>query len=592
MKTLLKRKMLFAWMLLLGSVGFIACTSDTLDLENISKNLQFGTNLQLPLIKEAGLSVDDLLEKVTSNNDIVVDIDEYEGVVALFYSSPPLHYNLNGINKGFGTFEQDMQKLNIADMFTENPVMERLFKWFGEAAIPKGTSFSDTIEFTLPAFEMEMPGSQKIKYMGLNNANITIGITTKNFDIQTDSLFKVELILQTVQQNSVDTFSRSELSLAFPLKRQPSTVKTFEGESFILDCSDGGINAKLVIKIEGDGLTKITTNSELSGNIAFALATDDDGSLAADAFTVWGWFNYVFMDPSDAANKEDVFPVKVEQYKEYLTDSTKLVFANPQLQFNIKSNLGIPMVFTILELTSKTETSNEEYSITKEYNLNQAKINVTNDTIFSMNKASLDETMSANYSNMFSTDLDSLKLQYKVATKTINLDNIDEKETPLQHLSSNGEITVSAGAVLPMTLGVGTQLAYSETVEVSYTEDIEFTGSLFIQYQNTLPLEMHITLTLLDENGQKITSRQLDMEKQEMNTNEWLPLRNKLPNGSYEDLQVATKDLKATKNIQIEYTSGKLDEEVSLRKDQELLLKVGAGISGSINVNLNDTEEI
>jgi hypothetical protein len=293
-------------------------------------------------------------------------------------------------------------------------------------------------------------------------------------------------------------------------------------------------------------------------------------------------------DKENASEKSDDFPASIGDYKDYLGEETTLVFANPQLQFTIQSNLGVPLVFSIKELSSKMKNDAEERSFkNKEYILNLAEIDAKNDTIFSLNRNSFsDPEESKDYSEMFSTDLDSLKLRYTVATKAIDIDHLDQAG-PIQHLSSNSYIEIAASAVLPMTLGVGTQLAYSETVEVSYTEDIEFTGSLFIYYKNTLPLEMHITLTLLDENDEGIATWKLYMEKREVgNDDEWLQLLN-----DGKELQIDTKDLKATKNIRIEYTSGELKEEVSLRKDQKLSLKLAAGISGSINVNLNDTEE-
>ncbi|KAA6303224.1 MAG: hypothetical protein EZS26_000583 [Candidatus Ordinivivax streblomastigis] len=599
MKTLLKRKMLFAWMLLLGSVGFIACTSDTLDLENISKNLQVGENLEVPLIKEATLKMADLLDKVTINNDVAVSIGavDIDSIVALFYTGETQTFSLDSINAGFANFTQDMGNLDIGDMFKgKNPLLDWAMQTDAlDIALP--TSLAPFLSIShIPMDGFDVSDERKMQYVEFNDVKIGITIDTKNMELKTAGIFEIELQLPKAIENP--TTGKIESSdevekFTLPLAKGTQTSKIFT-RSFILDCSNNTIDANLIFKFNGgDGETKITKDSQLSGKITFAPKMEGE-ALAKDAFTVWGWFNYTFVtNDDDKDDKGDEFPANIKQYKEYISEETELIFSDPRLELKINSNLGVPLAFQLIELSNKSKDLNLNKIDSINFSLKQTEGNTPIEQIFYLDRSKLgdfgelgDKEDSLSYINLFQTGLDTLVLKYKIGTESIDLDHVIANKIPIQHLSSSGSISVTANAVLPLTLGENSIITYSETMELSFSNSIDLNGSIYIQYKNTLPLDMHLTVDLLKEKEDTETLKtwKLNMDNQNLG-------KEKIDWKRMDAVSVQTDILKKAKFIRIKYTSNPLTEETSVYRDQYISLQVSAGVNGSINVNLNDTEE-
>jgi hypothetical protein len=579
-------------MLLLGSVGFIACTSDTLDLENISKNLQVGENLEVPLIKEATLKMADLLDKVTINNDVAVSIGavDIDSIVALFYTGETQTFSLDSINAGFANFTQDMGNLDIGDMFKgKNPLLDWAMQTDAlDIALP--TSLAPFLSIShIPMDGFDVSDERKMQYVEFNDVKIGITIDTKNMELKTAGIFEIELQLPKAIENpttgKIESSDEAE-KFTLPLAKGTQTSEIFT-RSFILDCSNNTIDANLIFKFNGgDGETKITKDSQLSGKITFAPKMEGE-ALAKDAFTVWGWFNYTFVtNDDDKDDKGDEFPANIKQYKEYISEETELIFSDPRLELKINSNLGVPLVFQLIELRDKSKDSDNPIDNVN-FSLKQAEGNTSIEQIFYLNRSTLgNEKDSLSYITLFQTELDTLVLKYKIGTESIDLDHVIANKIPIQHLSSNDSISVTASAVLPLTLGPKSIITYSETMELSFSSSIDLNGSIYIQYQNTLPLGMYLTVDLLKEkeDTEPLKSWELNMDNQNLGkeTIDWKRM---------DALSVQTDILKKAKFIRIEYTSNPLTEETSVSKYQYISLQVSAGVNGSINVNLNDTEE-
>jgi hypothetical protein len=360
-----------------------------------------------------------------------------------------------------------------------------------------------------------------------------------------------------------------------------------------LDCSNNTINTKLIFKFNGgDDQTKITQNSQLESKITFAPKMEGE-ALAKDAFTVWGWFNYTFVtnDDDDKDDKGDEFPANIKQYKEYISEETELIFSDPRLKLEINSNLGVPLAFQLIELSNKSKDSNPNKIDNIDFLLQQAAGDTPSEQIFYLDRSKLgefgelgDKQDSLSYISMFQTELDTLVLKYKIGTKSIDLDHVIANKIPIQHLSSNGSISVTVSAVLPLTLGVNSIITYSETMELSFSNSIDLNGSIYIQYKNTLPLDMNLTVDLLKEkeDTEPLESWKLNMGNEQLGKEKWVQM---------DAVSVQTAVLKQAKFLRIKYTSNPLTEETSVSRDQYISLKVSAGVNGSINVNLNDTEE-
>ncbi|MDR1683596.1 MAG: hypothetical protein LBS25_09485 [Candidatus Symbiothrix sp.] len=575
MKGLLQK--CFFTMLMLAVSLLPACIDENASAD--MGNLGINTGVELPILKGTTANLGDLLKKVKSPTDEVtidymdVDVDrdgsiDYQDVVTVFYENGGKPFSLDEINADFDTLQQKMATLRIPNLdFTVNPIQELTEQEF---------EFWDIIPNSL------------IDHIEFTNVELSIVIAETDIYVATHDFCNLYLKIPILgaEDYIVETINLQDWvrDRVVPLSR---TTFTLDAKRKILL---GGV-------IISDGQT---TGGDVTFEVNIKTNLDNGGK-----FTVWGWFNYILAsDQMEATGiKDEVFPANIQQY---LSDGTTLIFNDPRCQFHIESTLGVPLEFTMKELTH-TSAGSEVIHITGDnnngytYNLAAMK-EIPMDTIFEMNKTypfnTADQTK---YESLFATNLESLALKYRVITQPLDTASLKPDQTPtfknggeapIQFLSSDSYLKVGGQATLPLILSKGSKLAYKEELvdltgsDESQTEEDGFLDQIeegeakfYLCYKNKLPLAMHTNIIFYKKDKTtEVTRFEIDITPTQ--NEEW----------AQESLEVTkdnVNDLKGAKYMTVEFWTDEIgDEPVAFTKNDSISVKFAIG--ASVTANLND----
>ena len=502
MKCLIKKK-IFVVMSILAALFTTACVDETstVDFDTAFDNLALGGEVPIPVIKEVKSTIGDALGKIESLPDELkigfIKHDEFEdSVLTAVYTHPePIYKPLEKINDDFLSFRDNMEILQIKDL---------------QFGVDNYSVFN--LDFDMK--DAMVGGSQdlrKIDHIDFTDAKVYVKLTDTNITPVTNAFLKVEFEIPTPsgQSNLKYEVNFSDWKNAGIYYLGNNEKQTFTLQVLQPDYINYN-TIKATVTAFNDG-TVVDASKYIKFEVGFETGEGD--------FVVWGWFNHVLASGVFEA-EEEILPADIQSY---LSDGTVLKFHDPRLYCDVISNVGVPLVFTMMELGYREKDQLYQTAIKKDYSYDIAGSTydasrgevpeISEEASFKIHKKTGEPFINgdeAKFLGIFNTNLDSLYLYYKVTTKKIeNIAQITPTGEKMQHISKKSNITIHPKAELPMILGAGSVIIYSDTIEANLSEEeLDFNfedipesakATLYLGYQNTLPLGLGAKAKLLKE---------------------------------------------------------------------------------------------
>jgi len=532
---------LFVAVLVLSLCGVQACKDDTINLDDLDKSVAIGGEIEMPLVKTSRFTVAELLDSLKNKNSIEgLSIDSLDDkTITLMYRMEEKNFELRKINQDFEDFQQTLENgLTVADLIEQNDIVAAFYAENGAKTL-QTTDIRDE-SYSIP-LQFDEPNLRKIKYAKLD-ATIDVSVTT-TVNIQNAGGITVLSADLTIPTISEDFLTQGTKVISTSLKSGTGTTVYTTQEQLILDCTR---NIEIDFHLRGDGATYIGSTDDLKAELKFTPNMDD--------FKIWGWFNYVLANqPLSLSLQQELAEAPIQ---EYLSDGTELSFADPRFTFDVETNLGIPLVFELYSLSTRYKGTQNPGSLGNHaFDLNRATDDhPTVDSIFYINKNV--DWMSAvekeDYGKMFSTQLDTIDLQYIVKTQTVDV-NVANPELPLQYLGSDSYVKFFPAATLPLHFNKETRIRYDEIIEQDFLDaaDVDSSydnmrGKVVFNYINTLPIPLYATVYTKETQDESELGEEYVRLRLEPNTTTLTP---------YETNNITIKDLTAAKYLRIVYDS-------------------------------------
>ena len=489
MKWLIKKKF-FIVMSIFAALFTSACVDKDadVDFDTAFKNLGVGGNLPVPIVKLAKSDIGDVVDKVNKKG--------IDGLDVYFITDQEDYLNDTVATVSFHQKETDKKSKDIN--FDFGRVMKTLgaCKWDSDLSRESNAFFLDLSQ------NMKDP-SWKIAYIDFTNVEIKVTLDLVKSTI-------VPLSDQSLLVMEIPGWAKKQSISYNELKK--TGVWKIPDATFILKVMDDNFSTYNKIKFTFDDGTPIDGK-----NLKLTVAVDTEP--ANSDFVAWGWFDLTIAGGD--WSHEDV-PADIKE-KLHVMDGTVLSFRDPRLDCDVTSFIGVPLVFTLKELSYKKKDGAPTTKISREYSFDipgaiwdkscpedpkipeQSKFQG-----FRIDKHSNYFTPQdlVTYIDMFTTELKELSIYYTVATKPMpavtNKDNI-------QHISKNSKILLDPKAELPMVLKDGSVVFYTDEVEADLSDvDVlanipeSTTATLKLKYKNTLPLNVGAKITFLDATGVEV----------------------------------------------------------------------------------------
>jgi hypothetical protein len=536
-----------------------------LDLDDLSDDIWLGGSLESPVLATSTFRVDSLLNRIDQpESQATIGVDPISEVVTLYYDGGQEEYGMNEINDDFNDFQLSMTDLTISDVFAGNEVVNWLLSAFGSVAIPQGLTQNYPIDIPLTSINDD---TRKIDHIDFKQVDITLKLNTTNLDIKNANVLKV-----TLQQFDNDGHLTTPDDLSGYLNTGTGeTTISFSNKSFVLDCNQP---LQAVFEVTGDGQTTIFPNSTISAELSFQ-PTD---------YVVWGWFNFSVSVKTPLKTAE-----VTTEIDKYISGESVLIFSDPRILFDVTSSVGSDLVFELIDLetiykdgtTKKIDKTSTPLLLTMD-GATTPGIDKFTSVLLNKDLPGFDNESDTIFTHMFSTDLDSLTANYKVRTARTDLNNTTQNN--IQFIASNSKMDVKIDAELPFSLQKGSYIEYTETVKTDFGKDIKAEDTdanilLYLDYVNTLPIDVNVKVYRLDENENLIPNQTVWEFSMKANTNTKTPatlLPIKLKDYLEEDV----------KYLKFEYNSGApLTSEVSILGSNYFQIQAGVKLDGHINVN-------
>lgn len=461
MKKMWYLKFLLFLLFLPGSLLFTSCVDESVDLKNLSKDILWDGEIQIPVAKSK-ITMIDLIDEYGRNTDdeAVFDTvfieDGKPGLIALYYEKNfPYSSSEKSINGGFDKLKFDMQALEFVIDVTGTIQVSGPIKLNDHILAPAGDAhFIEKLELEGADVSITPINGVKLKTVRIGN--------------------------KTVNVNGKWTFDLGNVIIQ-------------KEDELVVDC-DYEVGALVPDKIEM--------------------------TITPDDYIVWGWFNYRFYD----VKKSDPFDTNISQYLEnsnfmFCDPQFEFTIDNNNVGVPLILNLRNIIVneeeSNVNNLAVKGDDGNGyPFSIAYPTQLNG---NV-NSSFYNIKKSESGKyNFSSNqYSTLVGTYLKRVSAVYDLITDSKKYESDRNNLSKIQFISSKGGINVNVKAILPFWINKGL-LEYTHTISIGDTdfgkdEDYELqdnvTVTLQFNYQNHLPFDMHVIASLLDEDGRVLLQKE------------------------------------------------------------------------------------
>ncbi|GHU67124.1 hypothetical protein FACS189413_01330 [Bacteroidia bacterium] len=554
------------------------------DFDTAFDNLVVGEVFGTPLIKEARTTIGEVLGKINEDGlpdelkiGFIKHPDYLDSVLTAFYTHKDvIEKNLEEINSDFEDFRYQMDVIKVGNYTLTNSNNFNLDYDLEDFINRKVADVNDGNKLK------QVHKINQIDFSG--DVEIVVTITDKSANID-------QLLLQSIKFD-VEIGGRTHI-VPYNSAAQ-GWVLNLNGTTWSF--ADNNNKAHVTATLQNDQPIVITGAS---------ISVEVEVDTKKGGFVVWGWFNYTLVSGNISQDdiQDEVIPADIQSY---LSQGTKLVFADPRLQMDIESNVGVPLQFVMVDL--QNTTAGGSASLINDYEFNIEGSEYLNNAEKTVEKRfEIDKTHPftgsdvAYYEGLFSTDLESLGLKYKVITKPIPLDeqgNLILTGIDRQHLSNLADIKILPKATLPMILGEGSIIVYSDTIEADMSEVKELDAVpdntkaiLYLGYKNTLPLGLGVTLKLLEED------ETTEVKALVINDNTELSAINLDKTTEWKEIKLELRDPQALKKLRYvavdTYSDGKvpITQKVAFTKGQGISLSLSADVKGRININELTKEE-
>lgn len=464
-----------AFCLIAGGFLLSSCVDETVDLENMSDNMRVGGTLATP-IGESTVTIQDLLNHYSDNLGGGWSANTDNGVLNLIYKDS-LMYDLTDTFKlkTFGIIEKT---LVTGDYMAAD--------FGGNTSIPIPTK-TYSLGKTLNSYNFnsinDIPSEKVIDSIRFSSAILAIEATsTYNFP---SGSMKIDITLPDEFQNADGSPITTSLNLAGLNSVSQTTMSNFVVK--ILKNTSTSYPITVTMKA-GSPNQNIPNNATINIKV----------SLKNPQFVAFGVFNY----PHLLNTRQAGFNLDI--YKS-IPDGI-LMPVNPQVQFDLSSNVGVPMQFNMNYIRTQTIDSIQKVnasfngSISKAFVFNKATAYPQmHDTSYVFDNT----TANGQTDKLFEIRAEKIRTQFGIGTGSASN----------EYVPSDSKMKVGIKATLPFWMKENTNLTYIDTLEnidkdiKDVVDDDHITrAALVLKVANNLPIKFLLTLDLIDANGNIINS--------------------------------------------------------------------------------------
>jgi hypothetical protein len=582
MKVYFLRKILL-YLFVSVSLYLTSCVDKSVDWDNLSTDMSVGGSIPAPLFKESKLSLYKILEQYHPDDmqGVVIDTTE-NGDIYLAYDST-FTYAMSTLNNDFTMFADNMFNIGISDIFKDTPILSLLGLTGTDATLPIGLHVNQVVPYEYDMnknlAENEMIGRQRLDSILFRNTDIVLTIDP-SFDIH-PGVLKIQIKIPGVNP------PLPEISLE-PGKTE---YRFSSYEHFRIDAKG---KIEITFNVEGDGKTKIGFDDE----IRFFVGFESHNPEGKPDYVAYGLFNYSLEFDNDF--KMDTYIASLYNYVPE-ADNTVLSLENPQFNFELSSNMGIPLQFSLDTIISYLHSREPEIFLSKGNAVFDIKATdeigktVITDDIRTIDNAFFQDYGNQKFSNFINTSMDSLYFSYRLAAREVDIDNPDQ---PIEFIPSDGELKVVGKLKVPMIFGETSVICYRDTIKLDFDfESLDDVSKLELRfhYINHIPLGFYVHLSLLDESYENLLDNkpyQSILINKPGVDEDGAVNENELAKGEGDFSLIFTKDtetsisqMKNAKYLIFEYRSREKDdpeERIRLKASDYISIKLGAIIDGRI----------
>lgn len=459
---------------------FSSCVDESINLKKLSTDVKIGGNLAAPL-GEITISIQDIMDSITIDSTSNISIGDESGVITIYFSDTLEYLNPAEIDfSSFGTIEETID-FGGPTGFAPDSVFPLIIPFGINPRFPvvRGYNFNDINKDTT---------EQRVDSIRFTNTSINVTVTSSinlpaglaSLDIQLPAEFLELDTSQVVKMDLVGT----------------STSKDFDYENFVVnslgnDTTDFNID----IIVNGDGVTAINSADWIKIDI----------TLSNTSFVAHGFFNY----GEDLLAKDE--GLEMDLYS-ILPEGSLIYPHNPEFNFKLESNIGVPLLFNLKELKSfdidtipvlsKSATFNGVPS--KTYNISPAPSPGQKATTSIIINRDVDKGRT---NELFTIKADSISSKFSFGVKSLPI------TTGGQFVTSDSKMKVIMDTKMPFWLDEGSNITITDTIKLDTKTITDILGEdnvkeayLYVKATNKLPIGVTIDLDLLDADSLAVST--------------------------------------------------------------------------------------
>lgn len=453
MKTPYYDKLLLLFLLLSGSLYFSSCIDDSVDLDNLSKDIRFDGGFEIPILKKSTVTMRDILA-------------EYGG-------------STTGDAK-FGSTDHDPQ---LVALFYEDE-----FEYSGDGqGINGGINFLNEI----------LTGK---------GADLNVWVTGNSSKV-TGKVFLNLLFIDDSDPHNIKKLELVDATISIkPIAGMVPKSVTIGGQTKELN-SQWDFNLKdVVIEDDSEVILEFSSGDSAPSHIAL--------NVKCKEYIVWGWFNYDNIDIIKEENfSSDITKDLTECDFDFIDPQFAFTVTNENLGLPLIFDLH--SVYTNKGSTDEEKvtfngTTGVKFDLS--YQKEPDDLIIEDSIIINKEKDQEYNFDLEEYSKIVHSQLNNVSVAFDLITQDID---VYAEDTPMQFISSKGKIKVNTKILLPFWINKGI-LAYSvdiDAIEVPNLEE-EYTDlsvdlneasiTISLTCENYLPIEVNAIADILNKNNEPI----------------------------------------------------------------------------------------
>ncbi len=307
-------------------IGLTACTTD-IDMSNMSTEVGYGTSLVIP-VGTAHTTVAKLLDFI--NTDVV--IPDTVNNTCMLWTRDTIHIDTENIKAG--DFTKSLVNESVID------VSEKMSGYTG--TLPQGSKsfqdINDMLDFDYNHVDENGEIDQRIDSIDVRTAELHVNIDTKDITLSESNYLLIDVEFPGVP----DLQERH-----YKVTSTPFSIDD-QVDNFMVRFSDDNTKVSMIITYTfvSDGTQVITDASELTLKTLFRFVDFDK---------VWGYFGRDEVITSDDVTQD----IPTTFFNNSVFKDNLLKYSDPRIRFDIASNVGFPMDFTILSMKAQDANGKE-----------------------------------------------------------------------------------------------------------------------------------------------------------------------------------------------------------------------------------------